>query len=68
MPLSVKTISSKGQITIPKTLRQRLGIRPGDRVMIDVQGEWITIRPLRRTLVQQTAGSLRRFVKEDASS
>jgi AbrB family looped-hinge helix DNA binding protein len=25
-------ISEKGQITVPKRLRQRLGIRPGDRL------------------------------------
>jgi antitoxin PrlF len=26
------TISEKGQITVPKPLRERLGIRPGDRL------------------------------------
>jgi len=26
------TISDKGQVTVPKPLRDRLGIRPGDRL------------------------------------
>lgn len=30
--MSTATITSKGQITIPKAVRQRLGVNPGDRV------------------------------------
>jgi len=30
--MSVATITSKGQITIPKPVRERLGVHPGDRV------------------------------------
>ena len=30
--MSTATITSKGQITIPKPVRQRLGVNPGDRV------------------------------------
>lgn len=26
------TISEKGQVTVPKPLRERLGLRPGDRI------------------------------------
>jgi antitoxin PrlF len=32
MKIKIVTISSKGQVTIPKALRDRLGIQPGDRV------------------------------------
>jgi antitoxin PrlF len=28
-------ISSKGQVVIPKSIRERLGVRPGDRVRIE---------------------------------
>lgn len=31
MPM-LSTVSEKGQITVPKRLRDRLGIRPGDRL------------------------------------
>jgi antitoxin PrlF len=33
------TITSKGQITIPKEVRDRLGLKPGDRVEIHVDPE-----------------------------
>ena len=31
-PMTTATITTKGQITIPKLVRQRLGVNPGDRV------------------------------------
>ncbi|VAX05985.1 hypothetical protein MNBD_GAMMA26-653 [hydrothermal vent metagenome] len=30
--MTTATITTKGQITIPKPVRQRLGVNPGDRV------------------------------------
>lgn len=42
MPLS--TVSSKGQITLPAEARRKTGIRPKDRVLIDVAGDSILIR------------------------
>ena len=41
------TISSKGQITIPQEVRNRLGLSAGDRVEFVVEGERTVIRPLR---------------------
>jgi antitoxin PrlF len=29
---SMSTVSEKGQVTVPKRLRDRLGIKPGDRL------------------------------------
>lgn len=30
--MSTATITSKGQVTLPKPVRERLGVKPGDRV------------------------------------
>jgi len=41
------TISSKGRITVPLEIRNRLGLRTGDRVEFVVEDERTTIRPAR---------------------
>lgn len=46
MPLS-STISSKGQITVPQEIRQRLGLKEGDRVEFVVDNGQTVIRPAR---------------------
>jgi AbrB family looped-hinge helix DNA binding protein len=35
MPTS--TLTSKGQITLPKRVRERLGLQPGDRVDFEIE-------------------------------
>ena len=42
------TISAKGQIVIPKTVRERLNLKAGTEVSIDVQGEAIVMKRLVR--------------------
>ena len=37
-------ISSKGQVTLPKKVRESLGARPGDTVIYEVRGNSVTIR------------------------
>jgi AbrB family looped-hinge helix DNA binding protein len=41
------TISSKGQCTIPKAIRTRLGIHPGDTVSLWVENGSIHARPVK---------------------
>ncbi len=41
------TISSKGQITVPQEIRERLGLAPGDRVEFVVEKDRTVIRPAR---------------------
>ncbi len=40
-------VSSKGQVTIPQEIRERLGLRAGDRVEFVVKAEETVIRPAR---------------------
>jgi antitoxin PrlF len=40
-------ISSKGQITIPREIRDRLGVGAGDRVEFVIEDDRTTIRPWR---------------------
>lgn len=40
-------LSSKGQVTIPQEIRNRLGVVPGDRIDFAVEEERIVIRPSR---------------------
>lgn len=39
------TMTSKGQVTIPKRIRDRLGLKAGDKVEFDMNPDgWIVIR------------------------
>jgi AbrB family looped-hinge helix DNA binding protein len=39
------TISSKGQVAIPKEIRESLHIEAGDRFIVEVEGNTILLRP-----------------------
>jgi AbrB family looped-hinge helix DNA binding protein len=37
-------VTSKGQVTIPRDVRERAGIKPGTEVEFDVDGDLVTLR------------------------
>ena len=39
------TVSARGQVTLPATLRRRLGLRGGDVLELESQGEHIVLKP-----------------------
>lgn len=41
------TITSKGQTTLPKPVREALGVKPGDRVRYLIIGNEVRIIPVR---------------------
>ena len=45
MPLTSR-ISSKGQVTIPKKVRETLGAAPGDLIAYEVKGKVVTLKCL----------------------
>jgi AbrB family looped-hinge helix DNA binding protein len=56
--LSMTTrMGAKGQVVIPKAVRDRAGLQPGDEVDIDLDGDTVVLTPVRRE--RQLAG---RFV------
>ena len=54
--MTLATVSSKGQITLPAKVRLELGIRSRDKVQFFVRGNEIIIKPLRS--FRQLRGSL----------
>jgi len=46
--MGIVKISSKGQITIPKEVREALGLKPGDRVEIRVEDDFAILEPLKK--------------------
>jgi AbrB family looped-hinge helix DNA binding protein len=51
-------VTSQGQITVPKAIRDRLGVRPGDHLEFVERGDEIVIIPRRRRSVLDFAGAL----------
>ena len=37
-------VSSKGQIVLPKNIREEFGLKEGDRVSVQVEGDHVSIR------------------------
>ena len=46
--MSTATISSKGQLTIPKRVREAMNLQEGDQVVVVVEDERIALYPIRR--------------------
>ena len=44
--MSISIITSKGQITVPKEVRDILNIRPSDKVVITVERDHAVLKPL----------------------
>ena len=44
--MSIARVSSKGQITLPVRVREAAGIKPGDRVRIEVVDARIVVDPV----------------------
>jgi AbrB family looped-hinge helix DNA binding protein len=65
--MSASTVSSKGQVTIPQEVRNRLGLRPGDRVEWVEEGDQMIFRPARqqRNVFEKYIGVLPAFRNRD---
>ena len=58
MSNNVAKVTSKGQVTIPKSIRDKLRISEQDRLLFSVEGETLLVTPLRRRPLEELRGSL----------
>lgn len=52
------TLTSKGQLTVPKSVREQLGLRSGDRVTFEFEGDSVLLKVERRKSLDELKGSL----------
>ena len=53
------TLTSKGQVTVPKAIRDALELRPGDQLLFLADGGGATIQPIRKRSFSELAGVLK---------
>ncbi len=58
-------LSSKGQITIPRKLQKEYNLSPRSRIVIYAEKDGIKIKPLKTSIVDQTAGSLAKYITKE---
>ena len=49
-------LTSKGQVTIPRDMRQHFGIKQGMAIAFEIEGDHIALRPARAPGQAQTSG------------
>lgn len=54
--MSIATVSSKGQLVIPKEIRDTLGIKPKQKVLLKVVKDHVVIEPLPEDPVEYFCG------------
>lgn len=62
------TISSKGQITVPKAVRVALGLKSGDAVDFVIKDGQAILRPRKVWTIDDLAGCLSQYAKGPALS
>jgi AbrB family looped-hinge helix DNA binding protein len=61
--MSVSTLSTKYQVTLPTALRQALGIKPGDQIAFVMEGQHAVIRSVPKADALAVAKELRQGLK-----
>ena len=49
--MSVSVLTSKGQTTIPKNVRNFLGLEPNDKIFYMVEGKRVILKPLKGNIL-----------------
>ncbi len=53
--MSTATLSSKSQLVLPAEIRRKLGIHPGDRLVVELEGDHAVVRKAPRSDVEALA-------------
>ena len=64
--VAVSRMGPKGQVVVPKRLRDRLHMGPGDRVVFDLEGDRLVLTPLPSHTASDLLGILRTAEPLDA--
>lgn len=59
------TITAKGQTTVPKAVRQVLGVKEGDEIAFRVEGQRVTVVPVGATHEDPVVGKFLSFLAKD---
>jgi len=54
--MQTTTLTSKGQVTIPRDVRQHFGLKQGMAVAFEIEGDHIAMRPARASRLAQDSG------------
>jgi AbrB family looped-hinge helix DNA binding protein len=64
---NVVRVGRRGQMVLPKAVREALGLNEGDQLWVEVEGNRVILRPV-SSLVRESLGSLRGTWGEEIAS
>jgi AbrB family looped-hinge helix DNA binding protein len=64
---NVVRVGRRGQMVLPKAVREALGVNEGDQLWVEVEGNRVILRPV-SLLVRESLGSLRGTWGEEIAS
>ena len=57
--MDIMKTSAKGQVVIPARIRRQIGLKPGQRVAVELDDGRIVLRPIPDDLVERMTGCLK---------
>jgi AbrB family looped-hinge helix DNA binding protein len=64
---NIVRVGRRGQMVLPKAVREALGLTEGDQLWVEVEGNRVILRPV-SSLVRESLGSLRGTWGEEIAS
>jgi AbrB family looped-hinge helix DNA binding protein len=61
----ITKVSSKGQIVIPKDIRRRLGILPGEKMIVMTRNDEIILKRIKEISLEEIAERTEKIIKKE---